>query len=253
MLAGLESKCKVEAQTRIEVGWEASLQSVVRHGVLSTDRNVDGGNVFLAKTGCPMNQRIDVTRILQNWSNEDADERGQVVAVLYDQLRQNAANQLRNESNAELQPTSLVNEAYIKLVNISRIDLKGRAHFLGLAGRIMREILVDDARRRRAQKRDQALHTRFTGDYIDSQLPVSDLLELDRLLHSLEELDPVYVKLFEARAFAGMTIQETAEAYEMSPSSVKRKWKVTLAWMRVQMNEQVATQDSTSNTDSNEV
>ena len=174
----------------------------------------------------------DITEILQNWSNESSDDRGRVIAAMYDELRRNAAAHLRNERHADLQPTSLVNEAYMRLINITRIDLKGRNHFLGLAGRIMREILVDEARRMRAAKRDHGLQTRFTGEHVGSDMPISDILELDEMLTALEEIDPIYVKLFEARAFAGMTIEEAADVLDMSPSTVKRKWKVALAWIR---------------------
>jgi len=175
----------------------------------------------------------DVTRILANWSNESQAERGEVVAALYDELRRHAAQQLWREGGvADLQPTALVNEAYMRLVNINRMDLNGRAHFFGLAGRIMREILVDESRRLRARKRDQALQTRFTGDLAGEYVPVQDLLELDEMLNELEAIDPEYVCLFEARAFAGMTIEETALAMELSVSTVKRKWKVVMAWLK---------------------
>lgn len=177
----------------------------------------------------------DVTRILSNWSSETEQERGQVVAALYDDLRRNAAAHLRKDGNSvELQPTVLVNEAYMRIVNINRIDLQGRNHFFGLAGRIMREILVDEARRMRAQKRDVALQTQFTDDVIGNNAPAQDILELDELLKGLEDIDPLYVKLFECRAFAGMTIEETAESLGLSTSSVKRKWKVAVAWIKEQ-------------------
>ncbi|MEM9383501.1 MAG: ECF-type sigma factor [Pseudomonadota bacterium] len=179
----------------------------------------------------------DITQVLQNWSQESSEERGRVVAAMYDELRRNAVSHLRNERHGDLQPTSLVNEAFMRLINITRIDLKGRNHFLGLAGRIMREILVDEARKLRAAKRDHGLQTRFTGEHMGGDMPVSDLLELDELLNGLEAIDPVYVKLFEARAFAGMTIEEAAEVLEMSPATVKRKWKVAMAWVREHMGE----------------
>ncbi|MGI9327724.1 MAG: ECF-type sigma factor [Pseudomonadales bacterium] len=177
----------------------------------------------------------DVTQILRNWSKESEHGRGQVVAALYDELRRNAARHLNGESaSADLQPTVLVNEAYMRLVNINRIDLSGRTHFFGLAGKIMREILVDQARRMRAKKRDVALQTQFADDIVSDDLPVSDILELDEVLKGLEAIDPVYVQLFEARAFAGLTIEETAETLGMSTATVKRKWKVAVAWIKEQ-------------------
>lgn len=174
----------------------------------------------------------DVTQILQNWSKESSEERGRVIAALYDDLRRNAANHLRGERGViELQPTSLVNEAYMRLIKIDRIDLQGRSHFLGLAGRIMREVLVDEARHLRAKKRDHGLQTRLTGEFLGNDTPLSDILQVDRMLTELEAIDPVFVKLFEARAFAGMTIEETAVAMDLSSSTVKRKWKVVVAWL----------------------
>lgn len=174
----------------------------------------------------------DVTQILQNWSNESSEERGRVIAALYDELRRNAANHLRGERGViELQPTSLVNEAYMRLIKIDRIDIQGRSHFMGLAGRIMREVLVDEARHLRAKKRDHGLQTRLTGDFLGNETPLSDILHVDELLTELESIDPVFVQLFEARAFAGMTIEETAVALGMSSSTVKRKWKVVVAWL----------------------
>lgn len=175
----------------------------------------------------------DVTQILMNWSNEPENQRGQVVAALYDDLRRNAARHIyKDGERPDLQPTMLVNEAYMRLVNINRIDLSGRTHFFGLAGKIMREILVDEARRMRAKKRDIALQTQFDDEAVNDDLPVSDILELDELLVGLEEVDPLYVQLFEARAFAGMTIEETADALGIGTATVKRKWKVVVAWIK---------------------
>ena len=180
----------------------------------------------------------EIGEIIQNWSASTADEKGKVVTALYDELRQNAAAHLRNERVLELQPTALVHEAYTRLVNITRLDLANRSHFLGLAGRIMREVLIDEARRKRSMKRNEALQTRFTGEYLGSNIPLPDLLELHELLNELEEVDPVYVRLFESRAFAGMTIAETAESLNISESTVKRKWKLALAWLKVRLDEQ---------------
>ena len=177
----------------------------------------------------------DVTEILLNWSNESKESRDQVVAAMYAELRRNAAGYLRGERDIELQPTALVNEAYLRLVRADRIDLDGRSHFLGIAGRIMREILVDQARRLRTQKRDHARNTRFTGDQPGADLPAADLLHIDRLLQRLEEIDPVYVQLFEYRAFAGMTIEESASLLALSPATVKRKWQSALAWIKEEM------------------
>ncbi len=177
-----------------------------------------------------------VTQILKNWSNEGQAQRAWVVSVMYDQLRHNAVAHLRKESRSELQPTALVHEAYDRLINVSRMDLNSRSHFLGLAGKIMRDVLVDQARRARAQKRGPGLQTAFTDIYGDTGLPVMDIIEMDRLLAELANLDADYVALFEARAFAGMTVEEAATYLSISPSTVKRRWKVVLAWLNDRMS-----------------
>ena len=183
----------------------------------------------------PAPQKGDVTRILQNWSNASDAARGEVVSAMYDELRKNAQNHLRNEHRMEeLQPTLLVHEAYLRLVKASNVDISGRTHFLGLAGRIMRQILVDEARRFSAGKRDRALQTRLTGEHAGNTPELVDILELSELLDGLEEVDPMYVQIFESRAFAGMTFEECAEALDISVSSVKRKWKIALAWLKEQ-------------------
>ncbi|MEO0972201.1 MAG: ECF-type sigma factor [Pseudomonadota bacterium] len=174
----------------------------------------------------------NITEVLQNWSHQSHDERGAVIASLYEELRRKASAHLQHEQDGHLQPTVLVNETYLRLVNISRIDLQGREHFFGLAGRIMREVLVDEARRRRSQKRNHSLQTRFTGDFAANEVPVADLLELDELLRGLEAIDPLYAQLFEARAFAGMTVDEAARLLDISTATVKRKWRVAVAWLQ---------------------
>ena len=101
----------------------------------------------------------------------------------------------------------------------------------------MRQILVDEARRFSAGKRDRGLQTRFTGDHEGANPATIDILELSELLDGLEELDPLYVKIFEARSFAGMTFEECASALDISVSSVKRKWKVAIAWLTEQSSD----------------
>ena len=185
-----------------------------------------------------MAKETEVTQILQNWGNESDESRGRVVAAMYEELRSNARRHLGRENRMqELQPTLLVHEAYLRIVKASNVDLKGRTHFLGLAGRVMRQILVDEARRFSAGKRDRALQTRLTGDYEHDAPALHDIIELDELLDGLEKVDPLYVKIFEARAFAGMTFDECADALDISVSSVKRKWKIAQAWLNEQQEQ----------------
>ncbi|MEQ8484707.1 MAG: ECF-type sigma factor [Pseudomonadales bacterium] len=174
----------------------------------------------------------EITQVLGNWAHESRDRKNLVFEALYAQLRRLAGQQLRRQGDGiDLQPTVLVHEAYLRLVDLDRISINGRAHFFGLAGRLMREILVDEARHARAQKRDRALETRLTGEFLGSGVDLDALLLLDQTLTELGELDPDYLWLVDARVFGGLTIEEAAGGLGISPATVKRKWKVARAWI----------------------
>lgn len=174
----------------------------------------------------------EITQVLGNWAHESRDRKNLVFEALYAQLRRLAGQQLRRQGDGiDLQPTVLVHEAYLRLVDLDRISINGRAHFFGLAGRLMREILVDEARHARAQKRDRALETRLTGEFLGSGVDLDALLLLDQTLTELGELDPDYLWLVDARLFGGLTIEEAAGGLGISPATVKRKWKVARAWI----------------------
>lgn len=177
----------------------------------------------------------DVTQILANWSRASPEAKGRVVAALYEELRRGAARHLRGEVQVDLQPTALVSEAYVRLVRVNRMDLAGRTHFFGLAGRLMREVLVDEARRMRAQKRDRGLETRLTGDHLGSGVAVGDLVEVDDLITRLRRIDPVYADLVDARVFAGLTLEEAAAALDLPLGTAKRKWRVATTWLKEQL------------------
>ncbi len=181
----------------------------------------------------------DITQVLVNWSSESNTSKNLVFDSLYAELRRIASMQLSGgQKKVDLQPTSLVHEAYFKLIDQTRIDINGRSHFLALAGRIMRQILLDEVRRARALKRDHALQTRLTGDYPGMNVSLEDLLELNDALEALGDVDPQYLMLVDARLFAGLTIEETAVAMGISPATVKRKWKVARAWIAERLNQQ---------------
>ena len=175
----------------------------------------------------------DITQVLVNWSNATKNSKNQVFDALYNELRRIAQLQLQGGGarRVDLQPTALVHEAYFKLIDQDRMDLNGRCHFLALAGRVMRQILLDEVRRARAQKRDNALQTRLTGDIDAMNMALDDLLELNDALEALGDIDAQYVAIVDARLFAGLTIEETAAALGVSAATVKRKWKVARAWI----------------------
>lgn len=175
----------------------------------------------------------DITQLLRQWREGDGSARDRLVAVLYPELRALADRQLRGErSNHTLQPTALVNEAYLRLSGLERMDWQDRGHFVHMAARVMRGILVDHARRRQAAKRDGGLQVTLTG--VDLAAPEAgdvDALALDAALARLEQLDPDKARVVELRYFGGMTIEETAEAMASSPATVKRQWQAARAWL----------------------
>lgn len=188
---------------------------------------------MLANPRSSVNQHFmaELTQILRNWSNEDRQSKDRVIAALYDELHRLARTRLAGRGVVDLQPTELVHEAYFKLIDLQRMDMKDRAHLLGVAGRVMREVLVDEARRARAHKRDRALETRLTGDVEGGDLALVDLLELHDALGELEREGPEYLWLVDARVFAGLTIDEAAAGLGVSRATVKRKWQVVRAWI----------------------
>lgn len=175
----------------------------------------------------------DITSLLRQWREGDGAARDRLVAVLYPELRALADRQLRGErDNHTLQPTALVNEAYLRLSGLDRLDWQDRGHFVHMAARVMREVLVDHARRRQAAKRDGGRQVTLTG--LDLAAPEAgdvDALALDAALARLEQLDPDKARVVELRYFGGLTIEETAEAMASSPATVKRQWQAARAWL----------------------
>lgn len=152
-------------------------------------------------------------------------------SIVYDELRLVARRQLRS-SNDTLQATALVHEAYMRLAEDARVLNRGRAYFFAAAARAMRQILVDHARARVRAKRGggAAPVTLKTGDAEVENLS-TDLLDLHRALEVLEQLNPRQARVVECRYFAGLDIEETAEALETSPRTVKRDWQLARAWL----------------------
>ena len=175
----------------------------------------------------------DITSLLKQWRGGDDSARDRLVAVLYPELRALADRQLRGErADHTLQPTALVNEAYLRISGIERMDWQDRAHFVHMAARVMREVLVDHARRRLAAKRDGGRQVTLTG--LDLAAPEAggvDALALDAALARLEQLDPEKARVVELRYFGGLTIEETAQAMASSPATVKRQWQAARAWL----------------------
>lgn len=175
----------------------------------------------------------DVTGLLEDWSRGDRGALQRLLPLVYAELRRVAARQLRHEREGHtLQPTALVHEAYLRLVEQRNVQWHDRAHFLGVAAQVMRRILVDHARRQAARKRgDGARHVplaTIADIAVASPVPV---LALNYALERLERLDPGLAQIVELRAFGGLTIEEAAHVLKVSPSTAKREWRTAKAWL----------------------
>jgi RNA polymerase sigma-70 factor (ECF subfamily) len=173
----------------------------------------------------------DVTLLLQEWSGGDSSAADRLLPVLYDELHRIAAGALRGERRGHtLQPTALVNEAWMKLAD-QNAPWKNRAHFLGVAAQAMRRILVDHARRKSAQKRGGDALRVTLADVAATESNEVDLVRLDDALEKLAALDERQAKMVTMRFFAGLTVDETAEALGVSEKTVKRDWAAAKAWL----------------------
>jgi RNA polymerase sigma-70 factor, ECF subfamily len=182
----------------------------------------------------PADPSSNVTRMLQDWSAGDPSAADRLLPVVYGELRRLAAGCLRRERTGHtLQPTALVNEAWMKLAG-QDAPWQNRAHFLGVAAGAMRRILVDHARRRHAQKRGGGdLRVTLTDGVAASASGGDvDLVLLDGALERLAALDARQARMVTMRFFAGLTVEETAEALGVSEKTVKRDWAAAKAWLR---------------------
>jgi RNA polymerase sigma factor (TIGR02999 family) len=180
----------------------------------------------------------DLTLLLQAWHRGDPAASERLLPMIYAELRRQAARAMRRESEAHtLQPTALVNEAYLRLVGQDRVMWHNRAHFFGVAAQMMRRILVDHARGHRAAKRGAGV-PRIDIQEIEPAAALgaaddgADVLDLHDALERLAVFDPLQARLVELRYFAGLSIEETATALDRSPATIKREWAIARAWLR---------------------
>lgn len=171
------------------------------------------------------------TALLVRWKNGDRNALDQLLPLVYEELRRLARSYLRRErSQHTLQSTALVHEAYLRLVD-QNVDWQSRAHFFGIAAQMMRRILVDHARARHAAKRGDGLKVTLDEGMAQAEAQSLDVLALDRALNELVKLDEQQGKVVELRYFAGLSIEETAEAMSISAATVKREWTMAKAWL----------------------
>lgn len=181
----------------------------------------------------------DVTALLLAWGAGDASAAEALLPLVYEEMRRQAGRAMRREDQAHtLQPTALVHEAYLRLVDQRRATWKNRAQFLGVSAQMMRRVLVDHARGRLADKRGGGaipVTLANANEPQDHGASAIDVLALHDALEALERFDPDQARIVELRYFGGMTIEETAEAVGSSPATVKREWATARAWLRREM------------------
>ena len=187
----------------------------------------------------PSSPGESLTGMLRAWAKGDLEARDRLLPIVYDELRRQAARQLRTERVGHtLQPTALVHEVYLRLAPPRRVPWQSRAEFFAAAAQAMRRILVDHARKRAAAKR--------AGDWTRVELPDDiaiagkselDLLALDDALDRLAELDPRHARIIELRFFGGLSVPEIASVLKVSTATVKRDWSFARAWLHRRLEE----------------
>jgi RNA polymerase sigma-70 factor, ECF subfamily len=187
-----------------------------------------------------MSQPGDITTLLAAARAGDADSQGKLFEVVYRQLRTMAAAQMRNERPGHtLQPSALVNEAYLRLLGRTDVSWENRAHFFSTAAGTMRRILIDHARARRAQKRDGALQ-KIDLDAVPALFADDDaerLLAVDDALQTLAEWDARQAEVVTLKFFAGLSTEEIAAALNVSERTVKRDWRMARAWLLTRLGD----------------
>ena len=176
----------------------------------------------------------NITHLLKEWSEGDQRALHELTPLVYEELRQQAARYLRKERPGHsLQATALINEAFLRLVDVKNVQWQSRAQFFGIAANLMRRILVDHARRRDAEKRGGAqIRLTLEDVFAIAKEPDVDLLAIDEALDRLAAIDEQQARIVELRFFSGLSVEETAAALGVSPKTVKRDWSVARAWLR---------------------
>ena len=176
----------------------------------------------------------DITAILQDWSNGKREALDELLPLVYDELRRQAARYLRRErADHTLQTTALIHEAYLKLIDQKNVKWQNRAHFFAIAAQAMRRILVDYARTKKREKRggDAQKVSLEEATMIAVEEKSVDLLALDEALLRLAKVDEQKVRLVELRYFSGLSVEETALVLGISPKTVEKHWTLTRAWL----------------------
>jgi RNA polymerase sigma-70 factor, ECF subfamily len=191
-----------------------------------------------ASEPAPNSPSGDATAILGSVAAGDRDAAARLMPLVYDELRALAASYLKHErKNHTLQPTAIVNEAYLRLIDQTHADYKSRTHFFAIGAQMVRRVLVDHARKHLAAKRGGGGRRVTLSDAMDTGLPEQDvdLVALDDALRKLAELDERQCKVVELRFFGGLSVEETAAMLKVSTRTIEQDWRMAKAWLRSQL------------------
>lgn len=190
----------------------------------------------------------EVTALLADWSDGDSDALERLIPLVVDELRSLAGSLFRRESEAHtLQPTALVNEVYMRLADQRRVSWDNRSQFFAFAAILMRRVLVDHAKARKAAKRGGgALKVPLSEELALGEVVDLDILALDQALAALAEIDPRQARVVELRFFAGLSHEEIAELLDVSLSTVKRDWRTARLWLYREMSQDLPSDPSES-------
>jgi RNA polymerase sigma factor (TIGR02999 family) len=178
----------------------------------------------------------DITLLLREWEGSRQQNLDELFELVYPQLRSIASSIFRNERTGHLlQPTSVVNELFLKLTQLRKISFADRQHFYSFSARLMRRILVDHARSQRRQKRDGGTPVPVEENLVWTETSPEQMIDIDRLLERLEARDPQKCRLFELRCILGFTSEETADIMQVSKSSVDRDMRFVRSWLAVKL------------------
>ena len=181
----------------------------------------------------------EISRILQQWSDGGKEASEKLMPLVYEELRRQASRYMRRERIGHtLQATALIHEAYLKLIDQRDVNWQNRAHFFGVAAQVMKRILVDYAKARHREKRGGEAENLPLDEarFVISDGKSVDLIALDEALTRFAEFDPQQAKIVELKYFAGMKIEEIAEALRLSPATVKREWNSAKAWLHSEIS-----------------
>jgi len=182
----------------------------------------------------------EITQLLRAWGDGDQDALGKLTPLVYDQLHKAAHRYMaREQPDHTLQTTALVNEVYVRLVDLREFRWQDRAHFFAICARLMRRTLTDIARARRSRKRGgSATHITLDQGLIGTLEPRADLLALDDALNTLARLDPRKSQVVELRFFGGLSVKEAAEVLKVSERTLANDWKLARAWLMREMSKE---------------